>query len=77
MRIGKLAIRTTIVLGLAAATYGIIKVAVQTDAETEAVRRYQRSEVERPPTYSPEHFNGSLRGTAGRNLGLSLLSFAF
>ena len=65
------------VLGLAAATYGIIKVAVRTDAETEAVRRYRRSEVERPPAYSPEHFHGSLRGTAGGNLGLSLLSFTF
>jgi hypothetical protein len=64
-------------LGLATATYGFIKVAAQTDIETEAVNRYYGSETGPPPA-SPAGNSLSLSvGSVGKTLSLSLLSFSF
>jgi hypothetical protein len=72
----------TAALGLALAIPGIVVMARQTDIETEAVSRYQSTERDAPPTYSPVSPRslpvGSLPvGSGGKAMSFSLWSFTF
>jgi hypothetical protein len=64
-------------LGLVTATYGIIKVAAQTDIETEAVDRYHGSVTGLTPAFPAGNSRPLSVGSAGKTLSLSLWSFAF
>jgi hypothetical protein len=64
-------------LGLITATYGIVKVAAQTDLETEAVGRYQGSPSAGPPIFSPGISRALSVDSRGSTFSLSLGSFTF
>jgi hypothetical protein len=64
-------------LGLVTATYGIIRVAAQTDIETEAVDRYKHSERP-PPLVSSTGISRTLSvSSGGKELGFSIGPFRF
>jgi hypothetical protein len=64
-------------LGLVIAAYGIIRVAAQTDLETEAVGRYQ-GPPSASPLVSPPGISRALSGGAGgKALSVSLWSLTF
>ena len=67
----------TAAIGLALAIPGIVAMARQTDIETEAVNRYQSTESDAPPRYSPVSPRSLSVGSGGKNLSFSLLSFTF
>jgi len=64
-------------LGLVAATYGIMKVAGQTDVETEAVDRYQGSPSASSLVFPPGISRDLFVESRGSSVGLSLCSFTF
>jgi hypothetical protein len=64
-------------VGLAIGVPGIVRMAKQTEVETEAVDRYQYTGAGRQPVFPPG-YSSALPGSASRKaLNLSLLSFKF
>jgi hypothetical protein len=64
-------------LGLALAIPGIVRMARQTEVETQAVERYQRSQSSPPPIFPTGNARPLSGGSGGKSLCLSLLSFTF
>ena len=67
----------TMGLGLLLAIPGIIKMARQTDVETEAVNNYRATEPERPSRSAAGGVSSWFAGPGKKGVSLSLLSFTF
>jgi hypothetical protein len=64
-------------VGLAIGIPGIVRMAKQTEVETEAVDRYQYAGVGRQPVFPPGYSSALPGGARAKALNLSLLSFKF
>jgi hypothetical protein len=64
-------------VGLAIGVPGIVRMAKQTEVETEAVDRYQYTGAGRQPIFPPGYSSALPGGARAKALNLSLLSFKF
>ncbi len=64
-------------VGLAIGIPGIVRMAKQTEVETEAVDRYQYTGTGQQPIFPPGYSSALPGGARGKALNLSLLSFKF
>jgi hypothetical protein len=62
---------------LAIGVPGIVRMAKQTEVETEAVDRYQYTGAGRQPIFPPGYSSALPGGARAKALNLSLLSFKF